>query len=97
MGDIENWQYSQKLVTADQAVQCVKSGDYVHYSEFILFPETLDAALSRRRVELEDVNIRRLLHAGAAYCKGDPERKHFILEDYHFSAVSRANARSEPV
>lgn len=90
MGDIENWQYSQKLVTADQAVQCVKSGDYVHYSEFILFPETLDAALSRRRVELEDVNIRSVCFTRVPQVvKVDPERNHFILEDYHFSAVSR--------
>ncbi len=39
MGDIENWQYRQKLITPEQGASLVKSGDLVHYSEFVLFPE----------------------------------------------------------
>jgi len=90
VGDIENWQYSQKLITADQAAQMVKSGDLVHYSEFILFPETLDAALARRRVELENVEVRSVCFTRVPQVvKVDPERRHFIMSDYHFGMASR--------
>lgn len=90
MGDIIQWQYKQKQITADEAVEFVQSGHYVAYGEFALFPKKLDAALAARAEELEDVQI---LGVSYAYVpevvKADPEGKHFILQDLHFSVISR--------
>ena len=51
-------QYRQKLRTPEQAVQAVKSGDWVDYTTNVCFPPLLDAALAKRRDELTDVKIR---------------------------------------
>ncbi len=50
--------YQEKLRTPDEAVQVVKSGDWVDYTTNVGFPPLLDAALARRRDELHDVKIR---------------------------------------
>ena len=90
MSDIIKWQYEQKLITADQAAQLVKSGDLVQYSEFAMFPDALDEALAKRKDELENVTIRSISFTQVPKpVAADPERKHFIMEDYHFSAISR--------
>ncbi|HZJ84115.1 MAG TPA: acetyl-CoA hydrolase/transferase C-terminal domain-containing protein [Syntrophomonadaceae bacterium] len=90
MGDISRWQYKQKLISADQAAQFVKSGDYVWYSEFAMFPEALDAALAKRVDELHNVNVRSVSFTKVPkIVEADPNREHFILEDWHFSKVSR--------
>ncbi|HZK43790.1 MAG TPA: acetyl-CoA hydrolase/transferase C-terminal domain-containing protein [Syntrophomonadaceae bacterium] len=90
MGDITNWQYKQKLITAEQAAQLVKSGDNVWYSEFAMFPEAIDAALAERVEELYDVNIRSVSFTKVPkVVEVDPNREHFVLEDWHFSKVSR--------
>ncbi len=90
MTDIIQWQYQQKLITADQAAKLVKSGDLVQYSEFAMFPDALDEALSRRIDELENVTIRSVSFTQVPKpIAADPERRHFNMEDYHFSAVSR--------
>ena len=39
-------QYRQKLRTPEQAVQAVKSGDWVDYTTNVCFPPLLDAALA---------------------------------------------------
>lgn len=84
------WRLQQKTVTAEQAVRIVKSGDVVHYGEFALFPRLLDQALARRVDELYDVELRSTCYTQVPECvKNDPERKHFIMEDYHFGGVSR--------
>ena len=51
-------QYQQKLRTPAQAVQAVKSGDWVDYTTNVCFPSLLDAALAKRRDDLSDVKIR---------------------------------------
>ena len=51
-------EYKKKLVSAEEAVKIVKSGDWVDYSQTCSFPEDLDAALAARRDELEDVKVR---------------------------------------
>ena len=43
-------EYKQKLRTPDQAVQLVKSGDWVDYGTAVGFPSLLDAALARTAV-----------------------------------------------
>ncbi|SHG99824.1 butyryl-CoA:acetate CoA-transferase [Thermosyntropha lipolytica DSM 11003] len=84
------YQYKQKKVTAEEAVKVVKSGDWVQYGEFAMQPKTLDAALAKRVNELEDVKIRAVCTTFMPeVIKADPERKHFIYNDWHFSALSR--------
>ena len=86
-------QYKQKLRTPKQAVQAVKSGDWVDYTTNICFPPLLDAALAARRDELLDVKIRGNLTFGpiqVAEC--DPTRKHFIYNTWHCSGYERALA-----
>ena len=39
-------EYRQKLCTPEQAVQLVKDGDWVDYSQTLSFPVALDAALA---------------------------------------------------
>jgi butyryl-CoA:acetate CoA-transferase len=91
MSDIIHLKYQQKLISPEDAAGLVKSGDIVQYSEFVMFPDALDKALAKRKDELHDVTIR-----GVSFTKipkpviADPERKHFIMEDYHFSALSRS-------
>ncbi len=84
------WRLQQKTVTAEDAVRIVKSGDLVHYGEFAMFPRILDQALARRADELYDVELRSTCYTQLPECvRVDPERKHFIMEDYHFGGVSR--------
>ncbi len=83
-------EYMAKLRTPQQAVQAVKSGDWVDYSTNVCFPVLLDAALAERKEELYDVKIRGNLSFGpvrAAEC--DPERTHFIYNSWHCSAYER--------
>ena len=83
-------EYRKKLRTPDEAVQVVKSGDWLDYSSNLGFPVLLDEALARRRDELTDVKIRGNLIFGpirAVEC--DPDREHFIYNSWHFSAYER--------
>lgn len=82
--------YKSKFVTADEAVKVVKSGDLVHYGEFVMNSHVLDAALAKRKDELENVTIRTVTCPWAPQAVlADPERKHFIYNDWHFSGASR--------
>ena len=83
--------YQSKLVSADQAVKVVKSGDWVQYGEFVMQPRELDAALAKRVNELHDVKIRAVtLTMVPEIVKADPKREHFRFNDWHFSGFSRA-------
>jgi len=87
---VDMWQYREKLISPDQAAGLVKSGDHVFYSEFVLFPEAIDAALARRVHELRDVEIRSTCFTSAPKAvEADPTREHVRLSDWHFGAVSR--------
>lgn len=82
--------YKQKLISAVEAAKLVKSGDLVQYSEFVMFPEVLDAALAERVEELQNVHIRGICYVKVPeVVKADPKRQHFILNDYHFGVASR--------
>jgi butyryl-CoA:acetate CoA-transferase len=83
-------EYLRKLTPVDEAVKVVKSGDLVHYGEFVMNSSYLDAALAKRVDELYNVNIR------TTTCPfqpktvlADPERNHIVYDDYHMSAASR--------
>ncbi len=83
-------EFNRKLISADEAVKVVKSGDLVHYGEFMMNSHVLDAALAKRKAELEDVIIRTVCCPFPAQTVlSDPERKHFIYNDWHFSGASR--------
>ena len=47
--------YRAKLRTPEQAVQVIKSGDWVDYTTAMGFPVLLDEALAKRKDELTDV------------------------------------------
>ena len=50
-------QYKKKLVSADEALKVVKSGDQIHYGLFAGVIFDLDKALAKRLPELHDLNI----------------------------------------
>ena len=83
-------EYRQKLCTADEAVKLVKSGDWVDYSSNNGFPVSLDAALARRRDELQHVKVRgNLLPGPVAVAECDPSMEHFVYNTWHCSAYER--------
>ena len=51
-------EYQKKLVSADEAVKVVKSGDWVDYGWCNGTADALDRALAKRTDELTDVNVR---------------------------------------
>ena len=53
--------YRQKLMTPEEAVKVVQSGDWVDYGMGTTQPILLDQALAARRDELQDVKVRMCL------------------------------------
>lgn len=83
-------EYKSKLVTADEAVKVVKTGDWVAYSHFAMTPKVLDEALARRKDELTGVKIRGVCSVHPVQvAMVDPEQKHFIYNSGFFSGVDR--------
>ena len=83
-------EYRRKLRTPEEAVQAVKSGDWVDYTTNVCFPTLLDAALARRRDQLTDVKIRgNLLFGPIQTMECDPSREHFCYNSWHCSAYER--------
>ncbi len=83
-------EYKEKLVTADEAVKVVKSGNWVQVGEFMMHPKDCYAALARRKDELVDVKFRgTTVPFEPAMVKADPDRQHFVYNDWHFSGAGR--------
>ncbi|MFZ5647668.1 MAG: acetyl-CoA hydrolase/transferase family protein [Bacillota bacterium] len=83
-------EYKSKLVTADDAVKVVKSGDWVGYSHFACTPKVLDEALAKRKDELTDVKIRGVCAVHPVkVALADPENRHFIYNSGFFSGNDR--------
>jgi acyl-CoA hydrolase len=59
-------EYKKKLQTADEALQCVRSGTRVYIQPGCAEPETLVEALMRRAPELYDVEIVHMMTMGCA-------------------------------
>ena len=80
-------EYKRKLVSAEEAVKVIKSGDIVDYGFFCGKPVVCDQALAKR-TDLKDVQV---------YCAVTvppvPEvakvKGSFIYNDWQFSKVSR--------
>ena len=82
--------YQEKLCTAEEAVKCVKSGDWVDYSQTCSFPTDLDAALAGRKDELTDVKVRNAISMKPVQVvEQDPEQKAFTYNLWHCSAIDR--------
>lgn len=83
-------EYKQKLVSADEAVKVIKSGDWVDYGWCNGTPDALDKALARRTDELKNVNIRGgiLLKTPAVFEREDAG-EHFTWNSWHMSGVER--------
>lgn len=90
-------EYKQKLRTPAEAVQAVKSGDWVDYGADFAQPTALDMALAARRNELSDVNIRgSLTYYPRQVIEQDPDGKAFTYQSWHFSGLDRKYRRKYP-
>ena len=83
-------EYRQKLVSADEAVKIVKSGDWVDYGWCTGTPDVLDQALAKRTDELKDVKLRGgiLLKPLAVFAREDAG-EHFTWNSWHMSGIER--------
>ncbi len=86
-----NWidQYLRKRTTAEQAVQCIKSGNRVFIHPGCCTPEFLINAMVARKDELENVEVCHILTAGNAGYAAPGMEKHFR----HRSFFTGANVR----
>lgn len=83
-------EYKQKLVTADEAVKVVKSGDWVDYGWCNGTPDALDKALARRTDELKDVKLRGgILLKSLAVFEREDAGEHFCWNSWHMSGIER--------
>lgn len=82
-------EYRSKLRTPEEAVQVVKSGDWVDYGTALSMPQLLDAALAKRQ-ELRDVKVRgNLLFGPIQIVEQDPQQERFLYHSWHCSAYER--------
>lgn len=83
-------EYNSKLKSAQEAVKCVKNGDWVEYTSNLGFPVACDLALSKRRDELKGVKIRGdLIFGPIQVVECDPQMEHFIYNTWHCSGYER--------
>lgn len=87
--------YREKLTTAEKAVECIQSGDWIDYGWSILTPRALDHALALRAEELRDVKIRGglVLHL-PEIAQSEKARRTFIWNAWHTSARERGLVRA---
>lgn len=88
MGYLE--EYQKKLVSAEEAVKTVQSGDWIDYGWCNGTPDALDRALAKRTDELTDVNVRGgiLLKLPAIFEREDAG-EHFTWNSWHMSGIER--------
>ena len=84
-------EYKSKLVTPEEAVRLVQSGDWVEYGQFAVQAVALDKALAERKDELRDVKIRGTTRATGIpeVVKADLTAEHFAYHNLHFSSSDR--------
>mgnify|MGYP000313150462 CR=1 FL=1 len=83
-------EYKQKLVSADEAVKVIKSGDWVDYGWCTGTPDALDKALAKRTDELKDVNLRGgILLKPLAVFEREDAGEHFTWNSWHMSGIER--------
>lgn len=83
-------EYKKKLVSADEAVKVIKSGDWVEHAFGVAGANELDAALAKRVDELWDVKIRCDIGAWPHYTnEADPTGEHFYWNSWHCGGLDR--------
>lgn len=82
--------YSSRLISAEAAARLVNSGDWLDYGMGLGMPVDFDAALAKRRDELEGVKVRGLLSARPlAIVEEDPEQSAFSYLSWHLGVQER--------
>ena len=90
MSETRSLEIQQKMITTEKAAGLVKSGDRIFYSDFVLFPDALDAELAKRIDELENIDIRSIFFTRVPeVAEKDAGRGKVIINDYYFGMVSR--------
>mgnify|MGYP000800056581 FL=1 len=83
-------EYRQKLVSADEAVKVIKSGDWVDYGWCTNTVDALDKALAKRTDELKDINLRGgILLKPLAVFEREDAGEHFTWNSWHMSGIER--------
>ncbi len=82
--------YQKKLTTPEEAVKCVKSGDWVDYGWTTGTADILDKALAKRTDELTDVKLRGgIIFKKPAVFDREDGKEHFTWNSWHMSGVER--------
>lgn len=90
MEELNRKKYREKLRTAAEVAAMINSGDEIFFAEFILRPESIDEALADRAEELTNVRLDGVcITKVPKFIEADPNRKHFIYDDWHMSGVGR--------
>lgn len=83
-------EYKQKLVSADEAVKVIKSGDWVDYGWCTGTPDALDKALAKRTDELKDVKLRGgIILRPLDVFEREDAGEHFTWNSWHMSGIER--------
>lgn len=82
--------YQNKLTSPQEAVKCVRSGDWVDYGWCVATADALDKALAERWQELTDVKARGgVIMKKPAILQVPDTAQHFIWNSWHMSGVDR--------
>ncbi|HEX2962343.1 MAG TPA: acetyl-CoA hydrolase/transferase C-terminal domain-containing protein [Ignavibacteriales bacterium] len=86
-----NWlkNYTSKLISADEAVKVIKSGDHIAIQPGCAVPMELVRAMVRRKDELENVNIYHILTVGPVPYLDPGMEKHFRHTAFFIGGNSR--------
>ncbi len=85
--------YNQKIVTADEALKVIKSGDKILCHSNCAFPSVLIDALVRRKDELKDIQLMHALAVGNVSYLNPGLQDHFRHNAFFIGANSRAAVR----
>jgi len=85
--------YTQKIVSADEAVKVIKSGDKILAHSNCAFPSILMNALVKRKDELEDIQIMHALAVGKVSYLNPGMENHFKHNAFFIGANSRNAVR----
>jgi acyl-CoA hydrolase len=91
MNTVTLGKYTNKTVTPEEAAKAVRSGDYVDYGFGAGFPDLMDIALSKRKGELSDVQIRGglVIRSRIEAVEADPWQESFKYFSWHIGNYER--------
>jgi len=82
--------YQRKLVSADDAVKAVKSGDWLDYGICVGHPVATDKALAARAKDLRDIKVRGAITMWMPeICSIPDSEKTFTWNSWHCTAIDR--------